>query len=95
MSMFEGNSPNCPYCNGENIPGCYCVVRPSITLPENQDSHVRLFDMMYVGKRYRQAKQDGNLALQYAIKSGLNAFMLPFSELRRSLQSTEFGKPRL
>lgn len=84
------NSPSCIYCQGENIQGCYCVVRFTPIYPEPFDSHVKAYDMIYVYKLYKKAKENKDIGLQFAIKSGLNCYMLPFDELRRSLQRTEF-----
>lgn len=87
---IEGNSPSCPYCKGEDVPGCYCVVRMTHMLPQPHDEHVKLYDAWYVSQRYREAKRAGNIALQYAIKAGMNAYMLPFAEMRRALQRCTF-----
>lgn len=73
------------------MPGCYCVIRIRLTIPQQHDSHVMAYDIHYIRELRIKAKKAGRHELAYAIKAGVNAYMLPFAEMRRAFQSMDLG----
>lgn len=76
------NIQSCLYCKGENVPGCYCVQRFTFTIPAPHDAHVNAYDRYVINRAL--IKADPVRTLQ--IKTALNCYMKPFSEIRRLLQ---------